>query len=190
METRILSGIYINRRIFVHRKTDGVRPTLSIVRKILFDILYNYLSPNYTMLDCFAGYGTVGIEALSRGASFVTFLDIQGRCLRNIVYNLDNMPKITGAYRTVNRSAMQPPIAVTPVDFIYLDPPYSKDFILKDIIKKLYKNNWIHSKTVIVCETPVRTTQIHKLLDNVYLLQERRVGSTLLSFYRILFNNS
>jgi 16S rRNA (guanine(966)-N(2))-methyltransferase RsmD len=84
---RIIAGTLRGRHIKGAGKDWGVRPISGRIKQSLFDIISNLL-PGARFLDLFAGAGAVGIEALSRGANFVFFVDLDRRCLELATLNL------------------------------------------------------------------------------------------------------
>ena len=84
---RIIAGSLRGRSIRGSGKDWGVRPISGRIKQSLFDILTG-LVPGARLLDLFAGTGAVGIEALSRGAAFVFFVDLDRRCMDLITSNL------------------------------------------------------------------------------------------------------
>jgi 16S rRNA (guanine966-N2)-methyltransferase len=117
---RIIAGEHRGARIFSPKGRD-TRPTSDRVREAAF----NLIGPvdGATVLDLFAGSGGMGLEALSRGAASVTFVENDREALRAIDRNLDKL-RVTGA-RVVPRDALQ---ALTTerntYDLVLCDPPY------------------------------------------------------------------
>jgi 16S rRNA (guanine966-N2)-methyltransferase len=127
---RVISGSLKGRRL----KTpswDGLRPTSDKLRETLFNILASRI-PGARVLDGFAGTGAVGIEALSRGAAQVTFVESDRRAAALIEQNLE-LCGIESAY-TVERGAVTTILRKLPVeavfDVIVLDPPYDTPGVL------------------------------------------------------------
>src|SRR5947207_8749900 len=87
---RIIGGTAKRRSLKSPAPSLGVRPILGRIKKSLFDILRPRLA-NAQFLDLYAGSGAVGIEALSRGAAYVTFLDLNPNCLSVIRQNLSRL---------------------------------------------------------------------------------------------------
>src|SRR5579872_2697767 len=87
---RIIAGSAKRRSIKSPSASTGVRPILGRIKKSLFDILRLRME-GCQFLDLYAGSGAVGIEALSRGASFVTFVDKNPNCLSIIRQNLSRL---------------------------------------------------------------------------------------------------
>ena len=96
---RIISGKYKNRKLKSF-KLEHVRPTQSRVRKSMFDTLH-YLD-NKNVLDLFCGVGTLGIESLSRGAKFVTFVDNHHKAITALKNNLTRLSFVTVDKRSEN----------------------------------------------------------------------------------------
>jgi 16S rRNA (guanine966-N2)-methyltransferase len=109
----------------------GTRPTASRAREALFNILMHAkwredgTSPllEARVLDAFAGTGALGLEALSRGAAHVTFLDNDATAIRLIGENLRKLGE-TAASKVVRGDATRPPPAREACDLVFLDPPY------------------------------------------------------------------
>jgi 16S rRNA (guanine966-N2)-methyltransferase len=136
---RIISGTLKGRRIATP-DWDGLRPTSDRLRETLFNVLAPRIA-GARVLDGYAGTGAVGIEALSRGAAHVTFVEQDSRALALIERNLANCGLAPGSGRLpVDRSApvggtpyaiirarfagAARSLAHQPFDIIFLDPPY------------------------------------------------------------------
>src|SRR6266567_1325542 len=87
---RIIGGSAKRRSLKSPSPSLGVRPILARIKKSLFDIIRPWLEGSQ-FLDLYAGSGSVGIEALSRGAEFATFVDMNPNCLSIIRQNLSNL---------------------------------------------------------------------------------------------------
>src|ERR1700726_4285852 len=87
---RIIAGSSKRQALKSPPPSLGVRPILARIKKSLFDILRPHLEGS-DFLDLYAGSGAVGIEALSRGAAFVTFVDMNPNCLSIIRQNLSKL---------------------------------------------------------------------------------------------------
>ena len=118
---RIITGRLKGRRL---KAPDGmdVRPTSDRLRETLFNVLAGTLE-GARVLDAFAGTGAIGLEAWSRGAASVTFVEQNDRALKTLKENVDHCGIgdacviIRGDFRTV-------PIAPPLFDLVVLDPPY------------------------------------------------------------------
>jgi 16S rRNA (guanine966-N2)-methyltransferase len=121
---RIIAGALKGRRLKAPT-WDGLRPTSDKLRETLFNIVRDRVV-GARVLDGFAGTGAVGIEALSRGAAHVTFVESDPRAAALIEQNLTSCG-IAGAY-TIERAQLMAALARMPegavFDLIVLDPPY------------------------------------------------------------------
>jgi 16S rRNA (guanine(966)-N(2))-methyltransferase RsmD len=119
---RVIAGEFKGRRLKTP-KWDGVRPTSDKLRETLFNILATRIV-GATVLDGYAGTGALGIEALSRGASHVTFVEKDRRAAALIEENAQ-MCGLKGGYTIANGDflASRPRVAGS-FDLILLDPPY------------------------------------------------------------------
>ncbi len=185
-ELRIIGGKARGMRI---RSVPGetTRPITDKVREALFNIIGPDIQ-GAKALDLFAGTGSVGIEALSRGANYVCFVDLNRLPITTIIENLDSTGLRDGAevvradgFKFLDR----PPIQV--FDYVYIAPPQYKQMwsralqILDRNIDWLSEDAW-----VIVQIHPIEydTTKEGLLLKNLVEFNQRHYGSTLLIFYR------
>ena len=183
---RIIGGNAKRRALKAPSAAQGVRPILARIRKSLFDILRLRL-PDCQFLDLYAGSGAVGIEALSRGAAGVTFVDSNPHCLSVIRQNLSVLGMFDRArlVRTdVTRSLFS---AGGPFDLIFMGPPYHDAKwnelrltlpTLKNIgqAQLLKAGVWVigqHHKKEPVAPLPAGWTAF----------REERYGDTLLTFF-------
>jgi 16S rRNA (guanine(966)-N(2))-methyltransferase RsmD len=104
----------------------GVRPILSRIKKSLFDILAPRIG-GAVFLDLYAGSGAVGIEALSRGAASVTFLDRNPNCQSIIRQNLSRLHLFEHARVLRGDATKDLAVAGGPFDLIFMGPPYHDD---------------------------------------------------------------
>lgn len=121
---RVIAGAARGRRL--EAPAGGVRPTTDRVKEALFSILMPRLR-GAQVLDLFAGSGALGIEALSRGAGHVTFIESSRGALDAIRRNLDATRLASAA--DVRRGTLPAALAVVagPIDVVVADPPYDLD---------------------------------------------------------------
>jgi 16S rRNA (guanine966-N2)-methyltransferase len=120
---RIVAGVARGRRLTAPKGTD-VRPTTDRVKEALFSALQPLL-PAAHVLDLFAGSGQLGLEALSRGAASVTFVERSRPALDAVRRNVE-VVGLDGAH-VVGRdvaAALREPLPGAPFDLVLLDPPY------------------------------------------------------------------
>jgi 16S rRNA (guanine966-N2)-methyltransferase len=120
---RITTGIYRNRKLHVPK---GIRPTQDKVRKAVFDILGDI--EGLTFLELFAGSGAVGFEALSRGASALTLVELNRDSVLAIKKNIDLLnPAHCNLYHLEAEKAIKLlSLDKKSFDIIFIDPPYYK----------------------------------------------------------------
>jgi 16S rRNA (guanine(966)-N(2))-methyltransferase RsmD len=161
---------------------DSTRPITDRVKENLFNILGTNVI-DARVLDLFAGAGSVGIEALSRGARHATFVEFNDEALKTIRANL-SLTKLTNratiVRENVYRLLKKPP--VEPFDLIYVAPPQYKG-MWKETLKLLDAYpQWLAAEGTIVVQIHPAEFKETELLS-FELDDERKYGSTLLCFY-------
>lgn len=164
---------------------DGVRPTSDRVRESLFSALGSI--DGLAVLDLFAGTGALGIEAYSRGASRVVFVEKSrrvARALRARLAKLDLDPRDddsislveSDALRAIRRLAGD---AEQRFDLVFLDPPYAEGD-REATLTALFSSGLLESGARVVVEGPKR----HPIapLPGIRVVNERRYGDTLLTW--------
>ena len=144
---RVISGKYRGKKLI--SPSHEIRPTLDMVKQAIFTRLQFFVE-DANVLDLFAGSGALGIEALSRGAKFVTFCDKNYQSIKLIKDNLNfikenNFKVIQGDYKTILNSFK------SPFDLIILDPPFASGYY-NDALKIIEENKLLNTDGVIVCE--------------------------------------
>ena len=174
---RIIAGQFRGLALASVGKGDAgahLRPTSDRVRESLFNILTKYdVFEGARVLDLFAGTGALGLEALSRGAAQVCFVDDGAKAGQLIRQNI----ALTGSgaqTRLIRRDARKLPANEdAPYDLVFLDPPYGKDLGARalDVAKA---GGWIGDDAMIVWEdsTPQPAP------DGFALLDQRKYGAT------------
>jgi 16S rRNA (guanine966-N2)-methyltransferase len=121
---RIIAGEFRSRRLLAPA-TDATRPVTDRVKQSLFDILTPHLA-GARVYDCFAGTGSMGLEALSRGAAHVTFFEADrsaATLLRKNIATLGVQDRSTVIDRDLFKWSEAPP-PTEEIDLVFLDPPY------------------------------------------------------------------
>ena len=149
---RVISGKYKGRKILVESKSD-YRPTLTRIREDIFNLLLHNNDLNIDLnevilCDLFAGTGSIGIEALSRGVKKVIFNDIEKKHTNKIEEFLKKNNEIN--YEITNFDPYKQKIDIlNNCNIIYIDPPYDHSFEL--IQKKILMS--IQSNILIILES-------------------------------------
>ncbi|EFL53215.1 methyltransferase [Solidesulfovibrio fructosivorans JJ]] len=132
MSMRVIAGRFGGRRIKVVDAV-GLRPATGRVREALFSMLAarEAIFPGARVLDLFAGAGSVGIEALSRGADFCLFVEKNPAVAKMLRENLRGLGLASGEAKVVEADVARalPRLAETPFDIVAIDPPYGHDLL-------------------------------------------------------------
>ncbi|WP_299923180.1 16S rRNA (guanine(966)-N(2))-methyltransferase RsmD [uncultured Pelagimonas sp.] len=180
---RIIAGEFRGRRLASVGKGDAgahLRPTTDRVRESLFNTLiggrFGEPIEDVHVLDLFAGTGALGLEALSRGATHVTFVD-DGRAAGKLIR--DNIATLGCKAETklISRDATRLPQADTACQLIFLDPPYGKELGEKALLTA-HQTGWIASGALIVWEE----SSAQEAPDGFGLLDHKRYGDTWITF--------
>jgi len=178
---RIASGFYKG-RVLRGGKSPLVRPTMSKVKLTFFDILQNEIKEKI-FLDGFAGTGNIGIEALSRGAEYVVFIDDLPEAARSIRHNAEKIGIASGLYRVVcgdfNRSIITLGKENFQFDLVYLDPPYAM-LEYANPLKVIHKRGVLKKDGLIVLERPA---QVRFATPYFTLQRTQRIGRECLDFF-------
>ena len=178
---RVIAGTAKGHQLKVPKGTP-TRPATELVRGAIFSILENLTSDWARVLDLFSGSGALGIEALSRGAEWVDFVDREPRCCDIIRRNLER----TGFSAPTHVYCCDVARAIRFLDkeynIILMDPPYS-DLSIGKIITKLATSRLVGTDSIVVV-----THSPHLPLASAYatlsLVKERRHGDSCISVYR------
>jgi 16S rRNA (guanine966-N2)-methyltransferase len=186
MPLRVIGGEAKGRRL--KSPPPGVRPTAAIVRRSLFDIL-GYLVEDANVLDLYAGSGSLGIEALSRGAAHVDFVEKDRRCCAVIRSNLESLGESAGGGRgrvdcaSADRWLKSRPPDSGQYDIAAIDPPYGEPGVSLDLVL-LVEAGILSTDAIVALET--RRGAAFEMPDG--LVEARRVhhGGTQLILMRPL----
>jgi 16S rRNA (guanine966-N2)-methyltransferase len=150
---RVIAGKYRSRRLQAPSGT-ATRPTSDRLRETLFNVVAPSV-PGSTWLDLFAGSGAVGIEALSRGAERVYFVESSGAAVRSIRANLKALG-IEAGFEIADRDALA---ALSffekhdvSCDFCFLDPPYRKSQDYERILSFLSESKLLTGSSLVIAE--------------------------------------
>jgi len=178
---RVITGIAKGRKL-KDVPGDSTRPITDRVKEALFNILAGEMLDS-TWWDLFAGTGAVGIEALSRGAEFVQFTDIERKAIQTIQENLEliELPsKVKVKQGDVFSFLQAKPDRI--FDYIYIAPPQYKELWIKTLCTLDENIMWIHENSCVIVQIHPREYQEINL-KNLVEYDQRKYGSTLLVFY-------
>ncbi|MFZ5427491.1 MAG: 16S rRNA (guanine(966)-N(2))-methyltransferase RsmD [Thermodesulfobacteriota bacterium] len=151
---RILGGAYKGRDLPT-LSGDGCRPAMAKVREALFNMLFarGLALEGARVLDVFAGTGSLGFEALSRGAAHVQFVEANKTLARRIADNAKLLGLPPGACSAAPADALKllskPPRA--PFDLVFVDPPYGRN-LFAPVLALLAANGWFAPGALVAAE--------------------------------------
>jgi len=185
---RVIAGTYRS-RILKTLKGLALRPTSDRLRETLF----NVLAPNIAgsrFVDLFAGTGAIGIEALSRGAAEVVFIENHAPAATLIRRNLESLGVNTGvtvlavdALRGLAMLAARKNSGAPAFDHIFLDPPYAAAADYARVLKFLGSADLLVSGGIIVAEHR-RKFDLPEIAESLRRFRVLKQGDAALSFYR------
>ena len=152
MPMRVIGGIYRHRKLSYPEDNKDIRPTKDRIREAFFSAIGDI--SNKSFLDLYAGCGSMGIEAISRGAVKAYFVDNNKSSINYVNDNLKSLNitnyellftddiKALERFKELN----------TKFDVIYLDPPYEKGRY-EDILSYIYSNDLVNKDGIVACET-------------------------------------
>ncbi|MDD4802062.1 MAG: 16S rRNA (guanine(966)-N(2))-methyltransferase RsmD [Syntrophomonas sp.] len=182
---RVISGLAKGKKL---KAPAGIntRPITDMIKEALFNVLGNRVRGSY-FLDLFAGSGSVGIEALSRGALKAVFVDSSGEAVKVIKENLDNcgFKSNYDLFRSDVFKALQ--IFAqhrNRFGFIYIDPPFTKEIIFNEVMEVIGKMDILEPDGIIVIRTP-RKKDINPLYGRLQRYRESNYGESKLNYYSI-----
>jgi len=168
---RIIGGEWRGRKIRFP-PVQAIRPTPDRVRETLFNWLQG-VTPGSRCLDLYAGSGALGLEALSRGAREVVFVDVEPAVVRHIGDTLRELGCDRG--RAVRADAAGFLAGTpTPFDVIFLDPPFAEP-VLPDLCRRIEAGGWLKDGGFVYLEAPA-TAGEPELPPGWTLLKSKRAG--------------
>ena len=179
---RIIAGKARGRKI-LPPATMETRPTLDRVKESMFSMIQNYI-PESVVVDVFAGTGSLGLEAASRGAKEVYLIDKSNTTFPILKQNVENLkfqdycfPMNLDSYDALEKLSKKGKV----FDIIFIDPPYCKEMIPKavEIIKE---NNLLKKDGVIVTKID-SIEEIYEGYKDIKLLKSKKYGNTTVCIY-------
>ncbi|HEX4557546.1 MAG TPA: 16S rRNA (guanine(966)-N(2))-methyltransferase RsmD [Xanthobacteraceae bacterium] len=181
---RVVGG-RLRGRTLAAPKGDAIRPTSDRLRESLFNILIHaYGDPvsDARVLDLFAGTGALGIEAISRGASFALFVDDGAEARALIRQNVDTLG-LGAVTRVFRRDATRLGAAhpVEPFGLVFLDPPYRKT-LAEPALASLRDGGWLAPDALVVVEEAADARVVTP--DGFAEVERRAYDDTVIIFLR------
>ena len=189
MTLRVISGTLKSRKLFSVRSSNITRPTSDRLRETIFNIIGNH-TYMADVLDIFAGTGSLGIEAISRGAEHAVFMEKNKTASLIIDKNIKLCmleKKTTNIKRDVLLNLNFIKSIKISFDLVFMDPPYNMGFV-KPVLQNLHDNCLIKEDGFIIVEHSCQEI-IPQRIKELELFDQRKYGRSMISFYRKNMSN-
>ena len=180
---RIVGGRHKGRRLTT---PDGlaVRPTSDRTREALFNILaggrLGVSLEGARVLDAFAGTGALGLEALSRGAREVVFMESLAAARAALARNIESLEE-EDRTEVLGADVLRPPVAGRPATIVLMDPPYGQG-LAGPAVESLTDAGWIGADSLVVVE--LLAGEAFEAPAGVTIVDQRKYGKARLVFLR------
>lgn len=187
---RIIAGTRKNRRVLSLPMTHHVKPISVRMRKSLFDILRPYITGSI-FLDLYAGIGLVGLEALSRGAQKVVFVDNDNQCINTIKRNLKHLEledmAVVSKGNILNNLNWLKYYSYDGYDIVYIGPPYRDEnnnplnYTFRTI-ELVLKAELLSEYGIIICQHHIK--EKFETPQNLVKFRSEKYGDTIIDFLK------
>jgi len=175
---RIIAGKHRGRKLPV-LMAEGLRPTTDRVKETVFNWLMPYIHGS-NCLDCFAGAGSLGFEALSRGASKVSLIELNNEAAKQLSANKQLLQSSDVTVCNTDVLVFLKNQTPEKFDVVFIDPPFRKDLITQT--SELLNNGWLSEQALIYVEMESESTQ--SLPATWQLLKEKIAGQVVYRLYQ------
>jgi len=175
---RIIAGRFKRSNIFPV-PGQSTRPTTDYFREVVFSIIGNV--EDMEILDLYAGSGSVGLEALSRGAGFIDFVDFSQKSIKTMIRNIEKLKCTTECRIHRKKVSAFLKVCTKKFDIIFLDPPYNKALVNKTI-GLIFEFSLLKSEGMIIVEHSKEEKPDEKWSDRI--IKERSGGKTMITILK------
>jgi len=179
-----ITGGELRGRTYNVGDSPDTRPTMQKVREALFSIIKSYgLDGPINVLDLYSGTGAIGIEALSRGASRVQFVEKNKKVSHELSRNLEvlDLESISEVYIGRVDKFLSNKNIFSPYDLIISDPPYSDKNLLA-VLKLAIDNNYFGKDSLFIYECDKELTE---KIEGIEILKSKKYGDTFIHCLRL-----
>ncbi|EAW25871.1 MULTISPECIES: 16S rRNA (guanine(966)-N(2))-methyltransferase RsmD [Pseudoalteromonas] len=182
---RVISGQFRGRKLPV-KDVQGLRPTTDRIKETVFNWLMQD-TRDANVLDCFAGSGGLGFEALSRFASTALFIELDPSAAKQLAQNIATLKLQNAQVRHTNSlSFLEQKNSNTPFDLVFVDPPFRKN-LAQTSCNLLEINNWLSEEALIYLEVE-SDLNTFKPPSNWLLIKEKKAGQVFCRLYQRQLN--
>lgn len=183
IRVRIIAGKARGRKL-IPPATMETRPTLDRVKESMFSMIQNYI-PDAVVVDVFAGTGSLGLEAASRGAKEVYLVDRSKDAFSLLKQNIENL-KFEDTCYALNKDSYEALRYLSDrnklFDVIFVDPPYCREMI-PEAIKIIYDKKILSKDGIIVTKID-SIEEIYEGYEEISLIKSRKYGNTTICLYK------
>lgn len=184
---RIIAGKHKGRKIEIAKDADGkIRPTSEFAREAIFNILshgkYADGLAGKNVLDVFCGTGAFGLEALSRGAENVTFIDMSREGISTARHNAEKMNELINSEfiqadaRKIGKSRKQ-------YSVVFIDPPYFEKLITSTL-QALYDGGWLAADALLIIEHDSK--EVIEIPEMFEVINQRKYGRATIELLKLV----
>ncbi len=178
---RIISGQFRGRKLPV-KDVQGLRPTTDRIKETVFNWLMQD-TRGAAVLDCFAGSGGLGFEALSRFAQRATFFELDKGAAIQLKENISTLKLDNAVIKQDNSLSLLANNAQNEqFDLVFVDPPFRQNLAEKTCFL-LEENNWLTAQALIYVEVESELNSLN-IPDNWMLLKEKTAGQVICRLYQ------
>lgn len=193
---RIIAGDWRSRRLAVPGPVT-TRPMNDRVKEAVFSVLGSYYGlpgslPAMAVADVFAGSGSLGLEAVSRGAARCRFFESDAEALEVLRANLVALnagPELSVVVLDAWHASLDPPVTGSAYDLIFLDPPYcdtrdvSSSGLMHGLFERCIREQLWAADAVAVVHHEAAVTYPESFASGCHVIERRRYGSTAVTFF-------
>jgi 16S rRNA (guanine966-N2)-methyltransferase len=178
---RVISGQFRGRKLPV-KNVAGLRPTTDRIKETVFNWLMQD-TRDATVLDCFAGSGGLGFEALSRFAKSTTFIELDLSAAKQIEQNISTLKLENAQVKHTNSlTFLEQKNVNEPFDLVFVDPPFRKN-LAQSSCNLLENNQWLSEDALIYVEVETELTEFSPP-SNWLLIKEKKAGQVFCRLYQ------
>jgi len=178
---RIISGQFRGRKLPV-KDVQGLRPTTDRIKETVFNWLMHDTRDART-LDCFAGSGGLGFEALSRFAKNTTFLELDPLAAKQLTQNVATLNAQNAQVLNTNTlTFLESKNTNDTFNLVFIDPPFRKNLV-QSCCDLLENNQWLDPDALIYVEVETELTSF-KAPNNWLLIKEKKAGQVFCRLYQ------
>lgn len=180
---RIIAGKYKGRHL-VSFKAGHIRPTMDRIKETIFNKWMHYIV-DAKVLDLFAGTGNLGLEALSRDAQHVTFVEKNFKSVQIINENIELLKINKNDYQVYQKDVFSylKTAQTNPFDLILVDPPFTEK-IAHEVMQAIAESQVFTGETRLVIES-IKQERIDPRYGKLFCIEKLDYGDKFLSFYGI-----